>query len=132
MTDTEINHLQYGNSSMLQSWNDRPTTTYYDWLLYNPLYATQRQHRDKLMKYPAYTFSNIGNHYEPVLAVSEDIQSRAPYIDIENFVPRKYEQHISSRLLKSVLAISESSSMLAYIWSPTCKIMSECNIIMFI
>ena len=53
--------------------------------------TAQRQHRDKLMKRPPYTFSNIGNHYEPVLAVSEDIQSRTPYIDIENFLPRKYE-----------------------------------------
>ena len=47
-----------------------------------------------------YTFHIlIGNHHENRTRYETYIQKHRPCIDIENFVSRKYQQHISSRML---------------------------------
>ena len=71
--------------------NDKNNDNYV-WLPYPPLHEGKNESNSKCI-----FIMNIGNLYEPVLDVTEDIYSRTPYIYIKNFVLKKYHQYISTR-----------------------------------
>ena len=84
--------------------NDKNNDNYV-WLPYPPLHEGKNESNSKCI-----FIMNIGNHYEPVLDVTEDIYSRTPYIYIKNFVPKKYHQYISKRMLEAALVNNETDS----------------------
>jgi len=76
----------------------------YVWLRYKPIVDRPDKSKNSVC------MQNIYHYYEPVVDVAEKVYSRTPYKCIQDFVPDKCRQRVSSQMLNSALVNSEADA----------------------